>query len=173
MKSIGLDISTKTGLVILEGEGPTFEVVYHTRIMGEGTGIARAIMIAESVVNELQRFAPAREHPKVIVEGYAYGNKFTLVTLTEIGTAIRIGLLQNQYKWMTCQPSSLKKFLLGKGAGTKKQIVKKVSEVYGFEAPNDDVADAFALAVVGLSDPHYASLRGYQREVLAALKMGV
>lgn len=172
MRVLGVDPSTKTGLCVVEEpeEGckmprPKGELVAAAR--PNLTGMARARKIADQVVT----FALSKKIDVVAVEGYAMGNRNSLVTLVEIGTLIRDRLWKNGFdRVVVVAPLQLKKFVLGKGKGQKDEVRLGVFKRWGFEHPSNDVVDAYALAVVGLA--HLGKLEPdnqAQREVLAKL----
>ena len=81
MVIVGIDPSTYTGLVRLEdGEG-----VGKTVNFPKTDGWRRLQLIADEIDRILANWKP----DVVVIEGYAYGNHNSLVTLVEIGTIIR------------------------------------------------------------------------------------
>lgn len=71
---------------------------------------------------------------------------------------------------MLVAPSTLKKFILGKGKGEKSFIVREVFKAYGLDAGTDDEADACALAHIGACLTGTEEPRNQaQREVLFTL----
>lgn len=86
----------------------------------------------------------------VMIEGYGYANKWTLVPLVEIGTAIRMAAVENRCRLLEVAPKTLKKFVTGNGAATKDAMRAAVKQRWGFEHSSHDVIDAYALAMAGL-----------------------
>ena len=168
MLALGIDGSaTATGLVVLEaGTKPTLR---HEEVVKVGsTGLERCSDIAERLLLVLDRFAPGR----VVIEGYGYANTHSLVTLVEVGTVLRYFLRQKGYRYLEPSANSLKKFVLGKGQGKKDQMLLQVFKRWGHEAKDDNTADAYGLACIGLL--HAGRLPGstnVMSDVVGGLKM--
>ncbi len=146
MKVMGLDPSTKTGFVWLENVGDKINVVSSGEISYAGqVGMHRVQSIGQAVKNDLIAFQP----DLVVLEGYGYANKHTLVTLVEIGTAIRLALHDSGIGWALAAPTQLKKFVSGKGNTKKDGIMLEVYKQWRFEG-TDNECDAFGLAALGL-----------------------
>jgi Holliday junction resolvasome RuvABC endonuclease subunit len=149
--SIGIDPSTKTGYVVLRDVDNKIDVVQYGEInFPKMRGMARVQSIGQQVRDLME------EHPPdvVVIEGYAFANKHTLVTLTEIQTSIRLQLHAyatevDRTLWGECQPSMLKKFTTGKGTARKDLIMLAVFKHWQFEG-TDNECDAFGLAAMGL-----------------------
>ncbi|MGW8177573.1 MAG: crossover junction endodeoxyribonuclease RuvC [bacterium] len=143
-KVLGLDISTKTGWVVLDSVGGLcgYGTLYHHAT----SGMQRVDKFSEDAHHLLMDYRPKA----VFLEGYAYANSHTLVTLVEIGTVIRYKIHQWGLPICEVPPSQLKKFVCGKGSSSKDQVVKDVYKRWGFEGTNDE-CDAYALARFGLS----------------------
>lgn len=143
MKILGVDPSTYTGLCLLDGEAQTTKLLHFDK----AKGFQRLHLIAQSFNNMVQEWSP----DLVVIEGYAYGNVNSLVTLVEIGTLIRKSLYDAKISWYDAPPSVLKKFCTGKGNANKAAIAKAVQERWGFSSKSDDVVDAYGLARLGQS----------------------
>ncbi len=149
MRVMGIDPSTKCGYAVL---GPTKAGTPRTWTAGEipGTavkGLERARKIASNVTAVAIQNAPEL----IVIEGYAMGNRFTLVTLVEIGTLIRDRLWKDGFKVVVVAPTQLKKFVLGKGVGKKDQMRLGTFKRWGFENDSDNAVDAYGLACIGLA----------------------
>ena len=170
MKVMGLDPSTKTGFVWLEStDGESINVVASGEIQFAGEkGIRRIQSIGQRIADDLVGFQP----DLVVVEGYGFANRHSLVIMVEIGTVIRLALHEAEIKWATAAPTQLKKFVSGKGNMKKDGIMLEVYKQWGFEG-TDNECDAFGLAALGLYagctdlDP---PLREDQRKLLHAWK---
>ena len=158
--SIGIDPSTKTGYVVLQetqvsSDVPEIELLQYGEIsFPKLRGMARVQSIGQQVRELLDENTP----DVVVIEGYAFANKHTLVTLVEIQTAIRLQLHQygkevGRNVWAECQPSMLKRFTTGKGTSKKDVIMLSVFKSWGFEG-TDNEADAYGLAALGLYAAH-------------------
>ena len=141
MKSLGIDPSTKTGIVLLDGQLMTHGVVQPKGY--EGT--ARIAKIRDEFMNLLLDFKP----DIAVIEGYAYGNKFTLSLMVEINSCMRLCLHDLGIEWYIAPPTVLKKYVTNSGSAKKPQIAEAVKNRWGFVSPSDDVVDAYVLAQMG------------------------
>lgn len=160
MKFVGIDPSTYTGVVCLTEGMPDPYLVHFAK----ARGIERVMKIATRVGELLDEWKPE----EVAIEGYAYGNVNTLVTLVEIGTAIRIELYRRNISWTDVAPPVLKKWVTGKGNATKAEMGASVRARWDFFSKNDDVVDAYALARIAqrLSQVNKAGMEGVRFEDL-------
>lgn len=171
MISLGLDVSaTSTGMVLvqLSAPAPKPNVILHKTICPKTRGMERCSDVACEILPSLQQYKPER----VVVEGYAGRFKASLIPLIEVGTVVRYFLRQLGYRWLEPAPTQVKKFVLGTGVGEKSLVMQQVLKRWAFEAPNDDIADAFALGCIGLG--HAGLLTGLTQpmiEVIGGLKM--
>lgn len=152
MKALGLDLSTKSGIIglragITPADHP--EVIYARQLNAKLKGLERTSEIAAGVLEAVSEVGP----DEIVIEDYAFGvkpNKSALVTLVEIGTIVRYFLRQHGYAYCTATTNQVKKFATGQGNAAKDQVMMGIFKRFGFEAPTSDQADAFALAGIGL-----------------------
>lgn len=144
---IGIDPSTKTGIVILEDNDHKIELVNQEEIhFPRFKGIERVQSIGQRTAEIIEALKP----DYAVIEGYGFANKHTLVVLVEIGTAIRLRLHdQMPGRWGSTAPNQLKKFATGEGQAKKDKVMLGVFKSWGFEG-TDNECDAFALAALGL-----------------------
>lgn len=139
MRTVGIDISTCTGLAMVgesEDRGKTVEVPRER-------GHLRLQLIANDVAQTLQVWQPAF----VAVEGYAYvRNVSAFVTLVEVGTMIRHVLYQLSLPWVEVPPTVLKKWVTGEGNASKDQMALSVKQRWAYTSHSHDIIDAYALA---------------------------
>lgn len=138
---VGLDLSlTSTGFYCLASSGPNSGTVLSTNL----TGWERVDRILYDVlslcsVNDL-----------VLIENNAFNAigsaKSKLAALNGI---VEFALWRRQIPVVLVAPTTLKKFILGKGNGEKSMILREVFRRYGLEAGTDDEADACDLAHIG------------------------
>lgn len=140
MVTVGIDISTYVGICKLDGA----ESVSKTINFKGKTGFNRLQLIAQEVERTFDIWKPVSE--SVAIEHYAFGNRNSLVLLVEIGTIIRYVLHRRHIKWWEVPPTTLKKWLTGKGNAKKPDMALAVKNRWGYSSPSDDVIDAFALA---------------------------
>lgn len=162
---VGIDPSTKTGLVIL---GSDSTVHCHKLIRAEKgvKGIERANAIADGIL-ELISITPV---DFAVIEGYGYGNAHTLATLVEIGTLIRYKLRLVSVPYVEVPPTSLKKLVSGKGNAKKDLMLLETFKRFGFETSDDNIADAYCLAQAGLVLRGVTDLPKAQVAALDAIK---
>jgi len=158
MKVLGVDPSTKTGLVWIDDPKIAMVVLNHP----DKRGLHRL----EALDIEFRGFLHQWQPDLVVIEGYGYANKYTLALMVEIGILFRMALHRAGIPFYTCPPSVLKKFATGKGNAKKSEVAKAVEGKWGFFSPSDDLVDAYVLAkiaqelsVSGLS----TALKGVER----------
>lgn len=172
---MGIDVSTDTGMVVLSfDEGHQvwrtvgdFEINLASlpKTANMLTRVGRVKHLALQVSAALTKY-----HPTVVaIEGYGYANAHSLVTLVEFGTAVRMLLPEGT---LEVAPAQLKKFILGKGVGKKEQVMMQVFKRWGYEAPTNNLADAYVLAqmAAAICKLPPVALTKPQVEVLAAVR---
>ncbi|MEC5422103.1 hypothetical protein QGM71_01170 [Virgibacillus sp. C22-A2] len=147
MNYIGIDPSTKTGLVILNVEG---NVLLEKEITTkEKSDPARFVDITKQIIPFIN------EGDKVLIEGFSYGSRGRGVsTQYGIGWAIRIKLLKlvrSKYisDYIEVSPNTLKKFATGKGNVKKEDMILPINDRWGYRNGSDNIRDAYVLAQIG------------------------
>ena len=82
------------------------------------------------------------------IEGFSFGSArsgMTQVMITAVGMMARVELWRAGIPFLEVPPSTLKKWITGKGNAEKNLMLREVFKRWGFEAETDDDADAFAL----------------------------
>lgn len=161
MKILGLDVSTKTGAVLLDRHGnPIYAKEWDTSEEPNKDNLERARLQANRLTKLLDKHSP----DLIIFEGYG-GTVYNLVPLVTIGTVLRYFIRQYGLDYYEAAPSQLKKFATGSGKGKKDQIRLGVYKHWGFEDDSDNVVDAYVLAQMGY---YFSRKKGnqYQKEVL-------
>jgi crossover junction endodeoxyribonuclease RuvC len=141
MKSVGLDVSTYVGMSIV-GDGEDRGKVIH---FPKRRGFQRLHLIAAEVQRTLEIWGP----DLVVIEGYAYGNKGSLVTLVEVGTVVRVVLYDLKLPWFEVPPTSLKLWVTGSGVAKKERMAESVKERWNYSSWSNDIVDAYGLAQMG------------------------
>lgn len=141
IKILGVDPSTYLGTCLLTGDAASPKLIHFK----EARGFHRLQLIARSFDSLIQEHQP----DLAVVEGYAYGNRNSIVSLVEIGTLIRMALYTAKIPWYDAPPSLLKRFVTGKGNAKKPDVANAVKERWGFTSTSDDVVDAYGLARLG------------------------
>ena len=146
---LGIDPSTHTGVVVLEYNEKKQRV--KTKLKREfhfpkAEGLERL----DLMVNEVLRIVGEHDPDGVVIEGYSYQSKFNITNMVEIGILIRYFLWKNGVEFVDVAPTQLKKFVTKKGNCAKDLVLKEVFRNWGFDTENDNVADAFGLAMFGV-----------------------
>lgn len=148
MISMGIDPSTKrTGVAVTEMRKDKLVVLHKCSITEDGKGMNRALVIATKVAGLIEEWKPEA----VAIEGYAFGNKFSLGVLVELGTMIRYAIMSSGRWYIDPAPNTLKKFVTGSGKVEKNKMILEVYKRWGIEAANDDEVDAISLAAFALA----------------------
>jgi crossover junction endodeoxyribonuclease RuvC len=156
---VGIDPSSKTGLVIIDKQGNIINTQDVTTKVKEDP--QRFSDIAEKIIDELE------PNDLIAIEGFSYGSKGKGVSFQYgLGWIIRHLLLERGYRYTEVPPTSVKKFATGKGNTKKDEMVLPIYKKWGFEHTSDNVRDAFVLAqmVKGIYDS--SNLTEYQKEAL-------
>lgn len=93
------------------------------------------------------RYAMGELGPCIVaIEGYAMGSKTRPQMAGELGGHLRLLLWQAGIPYIIVPPTSLKKYVLGKGNAAKELMLKEVFRKWGYDTESNDRADAYALA---------------------------
>jgi Holliday junction resolvasome RuvABC endonuclease subunit len=117
----------------------------------------------------------------VVMEGYANAAKFGREAAGELGWAVkRTVFLATEEIPLVVPPTSLKKFVTGKGNAKKNEMLLGVFKQWGVEFSDDNQADAFALEKFGYAyillrdEPKWveqsAHLKKYQIEAVEKVR---
>lgn len=166
MRYVGIDPSTRTGLVILDKHG---ELINAEEITAEGTDPGRMVDIIEQISQQLEL------GDIIAIEGFSHGSKGAAVDVQYgIGWGIRMDIYNQNTSYVEVSPSGLKKFASGKGTTSKDNLVLPIFKRWGFEHASDNVRDAYVLAQVARAIRAariglYDGLTTYQKDVIAAI----
>lgn len=144
MRIMGVDTSTKTGYVILDDAGDVakVDVLYHKPQWNRFARFAH-------YTREVSELVEAYGVDLVIIEGYSFAGKFNNSLQYELGACIRMKLWQDEVKFVEVSPTSLKKFVTGKGNAKKNLMLLSVYKRWDFDTEDDNEADAYGLAMFG------------------------
>ena len=159
---VGLDPSTKTGLVKLNKSG---EVIHRKEITSKvKVDPVRFIDLTEQILEHIS------ENDKVMIEGFSYGSRGRGVsTQYGIGWTIRTALYYKNIEYTEVSPGGLKKFATGKGNTSKDNMILPIFKRWNFEDDSDNVRDAYVLAQMGRALDGLEKTTKYQREALKAI----
>jgi len=111
----------------------------------------------------------------VCMEGYAPGSKFGREQAGELGAVVKLALLAYEFeREETCYPTivaptSLKKFVLGKGVGGKNEMLLGVYKRFNVDFTDDNAADSYGLAKIAEAIHTGKTTFKYEAEVIAKL----
>jgi crossover junction endodeoxyribonuclease RuvC len=165
MRYVGIDPSTKTGLVIIDKNNEIINVQEVFSTSKEDP--ERFVDIASQILEEL--------HPNdiITIEGFSYGSKGKGVsTQYGVGWVIRTFLYERGYDYIEIPPTSVKKFATGKGNSAKNLVMKEVYKKWGFENDSDNIVDAYVLAQIVKALHGEEGLTAYQKEVMKKIQEG-
>jgi len=162
---IGIDPSTSaTGIVVINKDEPNLTEplrAYDIKPDKKLTGIDRSV----AIVTEIMRFVTFYKPAFVVIEGYSLNlrNSSSVIPLVELGGLLRFMLRVEKISWLDPRASELKKFVTGKGNAQKDMVILNVYKKWGFDAANNNIADAYVLAMMGLA--HIGELKGVTKEM--------
>jgi Holliday junction resolvasome RuvABC endonuclease subunit len=149
--TIGIDQSyTGFGFVVLDETGhchqKTLRKYELKKFDGEADRLSHIYTDLVCFLAYAQSLSPT---VKVFMEGYAYGAKLNREKLGELGGVVKLATRHVLYSEPTSvPPTTLKQFATGSGRATKEQMVKAAQE-FDAEITNDNLADAYLLALYG------------------------
>jgi crossover junction endodeoxyribonuclease RuvC len=159
MRYVGIDPSTKTGLVIIDKQGNIINTQDVTTKVKEDP--QRFSDLAEKIIDELE------PNDCIFIEGFSYGSKGAGVSFQYgLGWIIRHMLLERGYEYTEVPPTSVKKFATGKGNAKKDAMVLPIFKHWGFEHSSDNVRDAYVLARMAKGIYDSSNLTEYQKDAL-------
>ncbi len=152
---VGFDPSlTSSGFAYTDSTGE----VHTGRIRPKTRGAPRLDFVAESFESILNTMVIYYKAPPLVVyEGYAMGipkkrggGVGRFFDIGELGL-LKLIAYRRGVDVLLVPPHSLKKFATGKGNSTKDDVIKSIMDVWGYNIPHNDEADAFALMQMGIA----------------------
>lgn len=163
---LGIDGSVaKIGFSLLRGSRIR-SWVFHPRASG---GVKRLAEIRDVTADILSTYGVSA----VCIEGYSFGSRATQAHSTgEAGGVIRLALYDAKVPFVDIPPTSLKKFLSGKGTTPKTGMPLALFKQYGVEYANEDETDAAGLVIMAaaLGGAHHRDLLKYQQDALTEIR---
>lgn len=152
MISVGLDLSlARTGVVVLDGDNLVTSGVVKSKPDGDSPKdeLDRLVEICTNI--EKMVFESDRRVDIISIEGLAFmaRNTTALVQLAGLNYFVRKMCVDRGVPFVIVAPTSLKKFISGKGVGDKNIMMLEVYKKYGFTFLDDNENDAFVLAKIG------------------------
>lgn len=179
---LGVDPSLSgLALCLLRGDGLHFSNTLSSKpptVKSLRNRMARYGFLADRV---LEWMGDKRWPRLILLEGYSYGSKgSSVLSLAEFGAVLRLKLMSSALSHgsvvVEVPPSVLKKFATGKGNANKTLVVSSLSKRYGLNFQDDNQADAYGLArlglvVLGLKGPENQAQESSAEVVRSALKV--
>jgi len=108
-----------------------------------------------------------------VIEGLAFMSRNTtsLIQLAGLNYMIRHQMYKIGIPFLIVPPTSLKKFITGKGNAPKEFMLMEVYKRFNEEFRDNNTCDAYCLAKIGeaMLDPKNPKLKIYQQEVINKL----
>lgn len=168
MYYLGLDLSLRSTGVYLLHDNEEYKLLLKANTT---EWYPRMSYISSRIIDLLE---PEIESTFVLLEDYAYAARGRVFSIGELGGIVKWEMLKNGVKeenlWI-CPPTTLKKYVTGKGNSKKNVMLQMVYKKWGKELKSDDIADAYALARMArdLHSNGSATLK-YEEEALKALR---
>ena len=165
---VGIDQSYSGFAVTVLGEDSSYET---TVAKFDSAGGERLSEVQAHLQETLTRAKECCKVQDVAMEGYAYGS-IMANKLGELGGVVKLTLhetddLGEGKNPMIVPPTSLKKYVTGRGNGVQKnQMLLQVYKKWNVEFPDDNAADSYGLA-------HIVSGKGsmaYEKEIYEKLQ---
>lgn len=158
---IGIDPSlTHTGIAYgLLNDAFGFDQFWSAKIKVELKKYAHPLARLEAISARLESVFEVVEElgpPGLcMIEGYAFGSpKSRSHSLAEWGGQVRLTAYRRGWVLCVVPPTTLKKYTTGNGRAEKNVVLREVHTKWGYEASNDNDADAFALMQMGATFEH-------------------
>lgn len=167
----GLDLSfTSSGMSVKNGKNITVETI-KTKPESFQNDLARMVHIRDIIMNKMPENVSM-----VCVEDFFSGvHPGSGARLAMLAAVVRTAMYEKGIRFFTVAPTSLKKYIMGKGVSQKDLIVREVYKAYSVDVKNDDEADAVVLCHMAehihqaLGGELDAGIPKYQAEVVKNL----
>ena len=170
MSYVGIDQSySGFGITFLKEDGYSETLVKKFDPDKYGPGVTRLYAIGSWLNSEIQKRGND-EFEHICMEGYAASSKFGREKAGELGGAVKVALYVRRDAFPTIvAPTSLKKFILGKGVGGKNEILLGCYKRWGVDFKDYNAADSYGLARLAQAIHTGKTEFAYEREVIAKL----
>jgi hypothetical protein len=165
---VGIDQSYSGFAITVLGEDSSYQT---TVAKFDNSGGERLSEVQAHLQETLDKTKECCQVQDVAMEGYAYGS-IMANKLGELGGVVKLTLhetdgLGDGKNPMIVPPTSLKKYVTGRGTGVQKnQMLLQVYKKWNIEFPDDNAADSYGLA-------HIVSGKGsmaYEKEIYQKLQ---
>lgn len=161
---VGIDPSTKTGLVVLDEAVELWEAIeIDTGLNGRSP---TSIEMKRLVVIIISYVLPGDE---VAIEGFGFSSQ-SVFLLGGIGWLLRVALDDMGVRYKDIAPSQLKKFTGEGGNAAKELVAVGVYKRWGFQSKSNNITDAFVLAQIVRALHEPVHLIALQKEVIKQIQ---
>ena len=138
---VGVDLSlSETGLVVLD---KTFKILQQELIATYPTTNIESRIL--EIKDRLTKFF--NKDSIIYLEGLSFGSRGqSMLELAGLHYLIRAHLYQSNFYYKPIPPTTVKKFITGKGNCKKELMLLKVYKKFGIEFNNNNLCDAYSLA---------------------------
>lgn len=161
---VGIDPSTKTGLVRLDEDGEAWE---ETEIDVGLNGRDPDAPSMRRLIKATMKLIQPGDH--VAIEGFGFASQ-TGFLLGGIGWGIRMALDAARIKYLEVAPPQLKKFTGAGGNAAKEQVAVEAFKLWGVQYKSNNVTDAYVLAQIARAMYEPVRLIKCQEEVIQKLR---
>ena len=143
----GIDLSlTGTGFVNIDNKA---------KIIDQELIITKPKVLIEErllyIRNKIENLLNIESTESVYIEGLSFASKGqSVMEIAALHYFIRIFLYENKLNYKIIPPTSLKKFVTGKGQAKKNLMLLKVFKKWGVEFQDDNICDAYSLSRMAL-----------------------
>jgi crossover junction endodeoxyribonuclease RuvC len=172
---MGIDPSlTGTAVCALDSDSENIIDLVTFKVPKDTAGIARLNWLSKALNSKLKAHSPS----EIFIEGYSFMSKGRSVfNLGELGGIFRLVLARKWGGYYEIPPTSLKKFITGKGNAKKQILLEQTYRKWGLGSEtlkDDNQVDAFGLAKFGVAflkwDQGNNNFAKYEVEALKGLK---
>lgn len=105
-----------------------------------------------------------------VMEGYSYGSINKKYLLGEVGAVIKLALFDHCDKCFEIAPKQLKKYVTGRAAASKEEMIVAVGKQWNVTVDDDNIADAYGLSRIGYDIFNRKITQRYRLDVIKALE---
>jgi Holliday junction resolvasome RuvABC endonuclease subunit len=166
---IGIDLSLRaTGLVAISGEN---HGRYYWRLHKPPPSLGGPARLAAHRWMLEDWYATVGTPQWQCLENYGFGSTHRGMEIGEWGGVARLSLYDHGLADITSlvAPNTLKKFVTNNGKAPKNLVLRGVYKVWGIEAIDDNIADAYALAQAAITRHTGEARYAWQRDALRRL----
>ncbi|NOU95611.1 hypothetical protein GC093_20605 [Paenibacillus sp. LMG 31456] len=161
---VGLDPSTKTGLVVLDEDGEVWDArEIEVGLYGRDPSARHMRLLVQTIIGL------TNPSDRVAIEGFGFASQAGFL-LGGIGWGIRMSLYERKTSMIEVAPSALKKFTGAGGNAGKEAVAVEVFKRWGFQHKSNNVTDAYVLAQIARALYEPVKLVKCQQEVIKKLK---